>query len=189
MAEEKWKVAGYVFADKQDYEKAKKEADSISYIKERTNLKDKQQLLKIYNKAVDSKMFHTVLGYEFMHQLQVMIAKSGVVEEDYIKSIPIYKQESGQELPEDAQEAAKLANQYRRLYEVAKEEKKRLKIVVGFLILAVCLMMVLAYTNYRTYDESAVLDKYAGWEAELEQREAAINAKEKELGIKTNDTK
>lgn len=189
MAEEKWKVAGYVFANEQDYEKAKKEADSIAYIKERTNWKDKQQLLKLYNKAVDSKMFQTVLGYEFMHQLQSVVTKSGIIEEEYMKPIPICKQNGGAELPEDAQEVVKLANQYHSLYEVTKEEKKRLKIVVGFLVLTVCLMMVLAYTNYKTYDESAVLDKYSNWENELEQREAVIKEKERELEIQTNNIK
>lgn len=187
MAEEKWEIAGYAFSNKQDYEKAKKEEDSISYIKERTNWKDKQQLLKIYNKAVDSKMFRTVLGYEFMHQLRTMVAKSGVIEEEYIKPIPIFQQGSEKELPENAEEAVKLANQYRRLYEMAKEEKKRLKIIIGFFVLTICLMMGLAYTNYKTYDESAVLDKYAGWEAELEQREAAIKDKEREFGIDKSD--
>ncbi|MCI8407826.1 MAG: hypothetical protein HFJ09_00940 [Lachnospiraceae bacterium] len=189
MAEEKWEVAGYIFTSKQDYEKAKKEADSIAYIKERTNWKDKQQLLKLYNKAVDCKMFQTVLGYEFMHQLQSMVAKSGIIEEEYMKPIPICKQNSGAELPEDAQEAVKLANQYHSLYEVTKEEKKRLKIVIGFLVLTVGLMMVLAYTNYKTYDESAVIDKYSSWENELEQREAAVMEKERELGIDTSNTK
>lgn len=188
MTQEKLEVAGYVFSNREDYEKAKKEADSIAYIKERTNWKDQQQLLKIYNKAVDQKMFHTVPGYEFMHQLRAMVIKGGIVEEEYIKSIPIHKQESGQEVPADAQEAVKLANQYRVLYETTKEEKKRLKIIIGFFVLLVCLMMALAYTNYRTYDESAILDKYADWEAELEQRENTIKEREKELGIETKET-
>ena len=189
MAEDKWELAGYVFLNKEDYERAKKESESVSYIKERTNWKDKKQILKIYNKAVDNQMFHTVIGYEFMRQLRSLVVNSGIVEEEYVKAIPIQKQGSEQELPKDINEAVKLAEQYRRIYELAKEEKKRLKIIIVFMVLMVCTMMGLAYVNYRTYDESAVLNKYAGWETELEERENIIREKEKELGIDTSHEK
>ena len=121
MAEEKQEIAGYVFLNREDYEKAKKEADSIAYIKERTNWKDKKQVLKIYNKAVDTKMFRTVLGYEFMHQLRATVVKSKIMEEEYVKPVPVHRQNGGQELPQDLKEASKAAEQYRRLYEQAKE--------------------------------------------------------------------
>lgn len=186
MAEEKWEVSGFLFSSDAEYEKAKKEAESIAYIKERTNWKDQQQLLKIYNKAAENKMFQTVVGYEFMRQLRSVVIKSGIVEEKYVKTIPVIQQSSNVNLPEDAEEIAKLAEQYRNLYDLSKEEKKRLKIVIGFLVLLVCSMMALAYTNYRTYDETAVLDKYSKWETELEEREARIKAKEKSLGIEEN---
>lgn len=181
MAEKKWTISGYQFATKEDYEKARKEGESVMYIKVHTDMTDKQQVLKIYNKAVDTKMFQTVIGYEFLHQLYAFILKNNVVEQEYIKNIPVRKQMEEKKLPEDVEKANALAEQYRVLYEDTKEKKKRSKIVNVFLILLIVIMIGMVYYNYNSYNEEAVLDKYATWEAELEEREAAVKEKEEAL--------
>jgi len=183
MAEEKWIISGYEFATKDDYEKAKKEAESVVYIKAHTDMANTQQVLKVYNKASDMKMFQTVIGYEFMHQLYAILVKKKVMEPEYLKTIPVCKQARERELPEDVESANRLSEQYRVLYEDSKERRKRQKIVIAFLLLLIVLMVTMVYFNYNTYDENEVLDKYSTWEAELEEREEAIKEKEKELGI------
>lgn len=180
MADEKWIVNGYEFATQEDYEKAKKEAESIVYIKAHTNLKDKQQVLKIYNKASENKMFHTVIGYDFMHQLYAYLIKNQVIEKKYIKTIPIDKSVTQKELPEDVESANKLAEQYRVLYQDSKEKNKLHKIIICFLGGLIVLMIVMVYFNYNTYDENAVLDKYSAWEEQLKAREDALEKKEKQ---------
>lgn len=183
MAEDKWVISGYEFATKDDYEKAKKEAESVVYIKAHTDMTDAQQVLKIYNKASDMKMFQTVIGYEFMHQLYAVLVKKKVMEPEYLKTIPVRKQAREQELPEDVESANRLAEQYRVLYEDSKQKRKQQKIVIAFLFLLIGVMVTMVYFNYNTYDENQVLDKYSVWESELEEREAAVKEKEKELGI------
>ena len=180
MADEKWIVNGYEFATREDYDKAKKEAESIVYIKAHTNMKDKQQILKIYNKASENKMFHTVIGYDFMHQLYLYLIKNEVMEKQYIKTIPVDKTASQRELPEDVEAANKLAEQYRVLYQDSKDKGKLQKIIICFLGGLILLMMVMVYFNYRTYDEDAVLDKYSAWEEEVKERENAVTEKEQQ---------
>lgn len=180
MADEKRIVNGYEFATQEDYEKAKQEAESIVYIKAHTNLKDKQQVLKIYNKASENKMFHTVIGYDFMHQLYAYLIKNQVIEKEYIKTIPIDKSVTQKELPEDVESANKLAEQYRVLYQDSKEKNKLHKIIICFLGGLIVLMIVMVYFNYNTYDENAVLDKYSAWEEQLKAREDALEKKEKQ---------
>ena len=180
MADEKWIVNGYEFATREDYDKAKKEAESIVYIKAHTNMKDKQQILKIYNKASENKMFHTIIGYDFMHQLYLYLIKNEVMEKQYIKTIPVDKTASQRELPEDVEAANKLAEQYRVLYQDSKDKGKLQKIIICFLGGLILLMMVMVYFNYRTYDEDAVLDKYSAWEEELKERENAVTEKEQQ---------
>lgn len=180
MEDEKWIVNGYEFATREDYDKAKKEAESIVYIKAHTNMKDKQQILKIYNKASENKMFHTVIGYDFMHQLYLYLIKNEVMEKQYIKTIPVDKTASQRELPEDVEAANKLAEQYRVLYQDSKDKGKLQKIIICFLGGLILLMMVMVYFNYRTYDEDAVLDKYSAWEEELKERENAVTEKEQQ---------
>lgn len=183
MAEDKWIINGYEFAAKDDYEQAKKEAESVVYIKAHTDMTDAQQVLKLYNKASDMKMFQTVIGYEFMHQLYAVLVKKNVMEPEYLKTIPVRKQARGQELPEDVESANRLSEQYRVLYEDSKEKRKQQKIVIVFLFLLIGVMVTMVYFNYNTYDENEVLDKYSTWEAELEEREAAVKEKERKLGI------
>ncbi len=180
MADEKWIVNGYEFATREDYDKAKKEAESIAYIKAHTNMKDKQQMLKIYNRASENKMFHTVIGYDFMHQLYLYLIKNEVMEKQYIKTIPVDKAVSQRELPEDVEAANKLAEQYRVLYQDSKDKRKLQRIIICFLGGLIILMMVMVYFNYRTYDEDAVLDKYSAWEEELKERENAVTEKEQQ---------
>ena len=181
MAEEKWVISGYEFSTQKDYENAKKEAESVLYIKAHTDLTDTQQVLKLYNKASDMKMFRTVIGYEFMHQLYGILVKKKVMEPQYLKTIPISQQVSQQEIPEDIETAMKATQQYRVLYEDSKEKRKLQRIVIGFLVALIIGMIGMVYFNYHTYDENAVLDKYSSWETELEEREAAIAEKEKML--------
>ena len=183
MAEEKWIISGYEFSTKEDYEKAKKEAESVLYIKAHTDMANAQQVLKVYNKASDMKMFQTGIGYEFMHQLYAILVKKKVMEPEYLKTIPIQKQVRERELPEDVEEANRLSEQYRVLYEDSKEKRKRQKIVIVFLFLLIGLMVAMVYLNYNTYDENEVIDRYSTWETELEEREEAVREKEKQLGI------
>lgn len=183
MAEEKWIISGYEFSTKEDYEKAKKEAESVLYIKAHTDMANAQQVLKVYNKASDMKMFQTVIGYEFMHQLYAILVKKKVMEPEYLKTIPIQKQVRERELPEDVEEANRLSEQYRVLYEDSKEKRKRQRIVIVFLFLLIGLMVAMVYLNYNTYDENEVIDRYSTWETELEEREEAVREKEKQLGI------
>lgn len=183
MAEKKWIISGYEFSTKEDYEKAKKEAESVLYIKAHTDMTNAQQVLKVYNKASDMKMFQTVIGYEFMHQLYAILVKKKVMEPEYLKTIPVQKQAKERELPEDVEAANRLSEQYRVLYEDSKEKRKRKNIVIAFLLLLIGLMVAMVYFNYNTYDEEKVLDKYSIWESELEEREEAMREKEKKLGI------
>lgn len=182
MSDSKRIISGYEFETDEDYENAKREAESVLYIKAHTDLTDNQQVLKLYNKASDMKMFKTVIGYEFMHQLYGTLIKKKVIEEEYIKSIPVMKQKN-KELPEEIEEANKRSEQYRILYENSKSNRKLQNIIIVFLIFLIGLMMVMVYFNYTTYDEEKVIDKYSSWEVELQQREDAVRAKEKQLGI------
>ena len=182
MSDSKRIISGYEFETDEDYENAKREAESVLYIKAHTDLTDNQQVLKLYNKASDMKMFKTVIGYEFMHQLYGTLIKKKVIEEEYIKSIPVMKQKN-KELPEEIEEANKRSEQYRILYENSKSNRKLQNIIIVFLIFLIGLMMVMVYFNYTTYDEENVIDKYSSWEVELQQREDAVRAKEKQLGI------
>lgn len=188
MTEKKWFIAGYVFQSEEAYRIAKQESESIIYIKSHTNLQDMKQVLKLYNKAVEGNMFQTVIGYEFLHQLYAILVKNKVMEPQYLRPIAVRFQPQREVLPEDVQEANKRGEQYRYLYENALVQRRNSRIVTTFLAGLILAMIVMVYFNYRTYDENAILDKYASWEQKLEEREQAVREKEKALHIDVEES-
>ncbi|MBQ1689337.1 MAG: hypothetical protein II073_08675 [Lachnospiraceae bacterium] len=188
MTEKKWFIAGYVFQSEEAYRIAKQESESIIYIKSHTNLQDMKQVLKLYNKAVEGNMFQTVIGYEFLHQLYAILVKNKVMEPQYLRPIAVRFQPQREALPEDIQAANKRGEQYRYLYENALVQRRNSRIVTTFLAGLILAMIVMVYFNYRTYDENAILDKYASWEQKLEEREQAVREKEKALHIDVEES-
>lgn len=91
MAEKvnEYKVAGYSFLNTKDYNEAKREAESIDYIRTNTDLADSSKVLKLYNKLLDQKTMKTVVGYGFLKELQDAIIKQGVISEDNLPKICI----------------------------------------------------------------------------------------------------
>ena len=67
----------YSFESRESYEQTKKEAEQIKKLIHSADLKNPKIALKIYNKCVSDKMFHTMAGYNFLMELRHFIGKSG----------------------------------------------------------------------------------------------------------------
>ena len=79
----------YSFESRESYEQTKKEAEQIKKLIHSADLKNPKIALKIYNKCVSDKMFHTMAGYNFLMELRHFIGKSGLVSEQSLAPIPI----------------------------------------------------------------------------------------------------
>ena len=66
-------LSNFTFESREEYDRAKKEADVIAQIQEKTDLSDAKTALKIYNKAVADKLFETPVGYCFLFALRQYI--------------------------------------------------------------------------------------------------------------------
>lgn len=175
-------INGYEFSNKESFEKAKKEQEAIIYIKGHTDFNNINQVIKVYNKAIEKKMFATIIGYEFLKQMRTLILKKGILEESEIT--PIYiKQEVGKaNLSKDEKEAEK----YQLLYESEKTNKMIMKIAIVILLLVIACMIYISKNGKNSVIsdyENRIINQYEGWETQLEEREKAVEEKEKELGI------
>ena len=65
----------YSFESRESYEQTKKEAEQIKKLIHSADLKNPKIALKIYNKCVSDKMFHTMAGYNFLMELRHFIGK------------------------------------------------------------------------------------------------------------------
>ncbi len=181
---QKESVESYTFESRAAYEKAKKEDEIISQIREKTDMSNPKTVLKIYNKLVSEKIFSTVVGYQFLLELRGMITKSGIVEEDSLAEIPVpyvmMKEEEKDTMPDRFHRAER----YKRLYEGQMLLNKKLKIgllAMGILLLGFVIInfrfqysIFTYFTDYKSNMEEELLDKYEEWETELQEREQAI---------------
>ena len=181
MADEKWVVQSYAFANSKDYEKAKKEQETIAYIKANTDLSQVKVVAKLYVSLVEKETFDTIVGYSFLEELRQQIIASNLVTLDALPPIPVkVKGMTKESVANDR------ADRYKALYEKS-DSKRRISICANiFLVIIIVVMMTLTIMTSKNADtktENEVLDKYSSWKQELQQKEDELNQREKQLNI------
>jgi hypothetical protein len=89
VEENKYKVDGYSFTDLQMYKEAKREAETVEYIRANTDLNDLSKTLKLYHKLVERKTLKSAVGIGFLKELQDRILKEGIVSKENLPCIII----------------------------------------------------------------------------------------------------
>lgn len=193
MAQQQYVIGAYCFETKAEYDRALKEKETITYIRENTNHDSIKEILKIYNKSIEKSSFQTIFGYMYLDELRERLIKEGGLSEENLTPIPMKapKAEAGGKLSTD--ESARQIRKYKLLYEHGKDNAKIYKMAVVFLILMIVAMVVITYrskysvftyfTDYENKIRTEVEDEYMYWQTELEKREEAVSQKEEELGI------
>lgn len=178
-------VSGYSFVSVQDAEAARAEGRKIGYFKEKTKGRSPANLLALYDKLLDEKVFKTPVGHEYLRQLQIQLQQAGI-SKDLIRPIPLYisfSYDAGEEIE-------KAAVKQRISQSKSKKDKNRklkLSIYINILLAAlVGAMFVITLKsdnpNILNY-KKAVVNQYAAWEQELTERENEVRKKELELQL------
>ena len=168
-------VDGYVFRSPETAKQAKKELEGIRFVKKQMDVKEPEAVLQVYNQILKEKLFHTIVGYSFLRELQEYLKCCPQISGEYIRPLDLnerhLKTDSGAITEREKKVKHHLATAF---------------IVNIILVLLVITMMVLMYfsdnatiINY----ENKIIDRYEHWEQELKEREQAVKEKEKELGI------
>lgn len=170
-------VDGFSFEDEDLLKEAKKEAEGVRYMKARVNLQYPDRVLQIYQKMIAQNMFQTQVGYAYLRELQ-----------DYLHTMP---QVSDEDVPPIPVRATVKVSDAAGTTEALREENRksrrafRWSVAVNFFAAAVILVMFAiamsssspTVLNY----ENELQNKYAAWEQELSEREAAVSQKERLL--------
>lgn len=190
---------GFKFSSRKEFERALKEKETIEYIVANTNMSDAKAILKVYNKAVDKKSFQTVIGLEFVNNMRKKIISSGVVQEKNLAYVPIVQKyvavEKKPALNRDG--VQREAEKYKKAYEDEAAGRKIRNMAIAFLTLLLAALVIITirskysvftyFTDYKSNMENELIDKYEKWEQTLEDRQKAIDKKEKELEDKQKD--
>lgn len=178
MGENKNVVKGYSFGSAEDAGMARQEIKKIEYLEQHMDYGKPEKMLLIYRKAIESRVFQTPVGWEYLRSLQTRLLECENLEEPVppLALYTVFAHRVGDDIRVPSP----------RLPEKKKNDfKGRFVIsVLVNLILAVSVgaMFVIALTsdqpNILNY-ERALVDKYAAWEQELTERENQIREQER----------
>jgi len=174
-------VDGFQFTSDEDVKLAQEEIQRINYISDKLKEGDPASILVIYNKSVQTGVFTTPIGLDFLKRLQNYLYKNPDIKNEEVLDIPV----------KISYTDAMILRQNERYNSLNKKrdfkQPYRFSLLVNLiLIIMVIAMFVIALKadnpnilNYKT----AILNEYSEWEQELTEREQVIREKEKELDI------
>ena len=176
-------VGGFIFGTMADASLAREESDRIRYLDDNMNYANISKVMQLYNRALDTKMFQTPVGWEYLSRLKGILKENGYSDEE-IRPVPLYNVFAREEEPSKVMDRIKAPvrkkkDVYRRKYAIAV-------VLIIVLLIMVIVMFVIALRsetpnmlNYR----NAIINDYAEWEQNIKKREDKVREKERELGI------
>ncbi len=191
--DKKYVLDGFAFPNASEYERAKKEKETVAYLSANTDMTNLKEVYQVYRKAVEKRSFQTVFGWNYMEELRNRLVGSEIVSEEALDAIPVGIIRSVAENTGDKTTAQteKKIKEYQEAYQKAKAGSviKNFLIVVLALVVAAMLFIsfrseysVLTYfTNYEYNIRNKVVNEYEDWEKSLNKKEKELEQKEKEL--------
>lgn len=167
----KFTFQGHTFDDEKQLITAKKEAEAIEYLRSKTDFSNMNNLMKLYNRILDKDMMETIVGIEFLTEIRNALLNSGMFTENQIRPVPLLPEVKKMKKRKEIQKW----NRERTRLEKSEHQNTILKIICFFLGVLVVGMFVIVLTGTRSplairYEEE-ILDKYASWAQELQEKE------------------
>lgn len=167
MNNEEYEVAGYIFENEKQADRARRELSGIEHINEQLKNKKPSEMIEIYNSVIDKKIFRTPIGYEYLKGVQRKL-----------KSIPSVKKE-------DVKPIMVISNTANKNKNTQNDDgfTKKALIFINIVLVAVIIIMFIISANGKTkFNEKKYIDqienRYSSWEKELNERESILNKKE-----------
>ncbi|MDE6024336.1 MAG: hypothetical protein K2G45_02680 [Lachnospiraceae bacterium] len=171
-------VDGYIFRSRTEFERAKKEYETVHNIMENLNMDNEEDVIKLYSKLVTKKYFQTPIGLSFLHELrQLIIGGKDNASMPYIPVVPTVRMRA----PEQQE------RQYKKLkdqFDYQSIIKSRLTIAVVAMAVIIVGMIYIAMTNENVgyfNAEEKIVNKYSTWQEQLDKREEELNIREERI--------
>ena len=178
-------VDGYLFASMEDVQLAQQEKKKVEYMEKYMDYHSTENVLKVYKKAMDERIFKTPIGYDYLHKIQKYLLDCDGMSEEQVPPVNLQSSYNINMRRSYSQAGTRI--------EASKEKKKpqwHMISLMANLILAIAVIAMFVITlksdnpNIINY-EKALVNKYASWEQELSEREKVVREKERELNIIT----
>lgn len=175
-------VAGFSFSTEKDAALAAQEQKKIAYLEGRIHYDNPTEILNVYQKFIQERIFKTPVGILYLQHLQEFLRGCEEISEEEIPPIPLYKNYEV-ELRETTSPARKRVAPPKKKKSIAFPVSVILNIILVIAIIAMFAITLNAdQPNVLNY-EKVLINRYASWEQELTEREQVIREKERELKL------
>lgn len=165
-------TGGFIFSDEMVAEKAKKELNAVSYLRNQMAHMNSAQILEAYKRLIDKRVFDTAVGYSFLKELQRLLIADDSIDNSAIPMIPVA---DVREVRDTEAETQKLKWQ------------RKFHVLFPFTIVLIgCVVFMFILTA--TSNNMTILDykekienQYATWEESLSKREDQVKEREEKL--------
>ena len=200
MKEEKNQVEidGFLFSDPAEIAQAKKEMEGIRYLRTKLDRDNPEQVLLVYNQAVDQQLFATPVGYYFLKELQDFLITIPFIKDEDIHRITItermtetFEKSRKKTAQEKKKQAVKQYEDDRKLREKKIQAKNtdykaRFAVALVFVFLLLAMVIAMFTITFLSKDnvtilnyENQLINKYEDWEKDLEERERVLEERER----------
>lgn len=197
MEKKEYQLDGFLFQNKEDYDRALKEKETIMYLKANSNSDDMKALLRIYNRSIEKESFRTVIGMEYMNDVRKRLVDSGLASKEALAPIPVQRstvflRDRGEDGARNGADLERQLKRYKDAYEAASAGKVIKNLAIVILVGVIFAMILITYrarysvftyfTDYKEKMRNEVIDEYENWQEQLEQKEQELKEREAELG-------
>lgn len=175
---EYYDVDGFRFFNKDEYNAALKDKETIDYINKRFDFSNTKSVLNLYYKMVSDNTFKTVVGQAYLKKIYDALVKIPSTNKESLPMIVISDE------IKDTRMDKGINKSYDKKIEMLSSQLSTCKIVIFFMVMVILAMFVITLDNDSlNYNNAynAVVDEYEGWEKELELREKELDEREKML--------
>lgn len=168
-----YRLEGFEFQTEAAYKEAKKEAEVVAYIRQKTDLNNAATVLQLYDKLVERGTFTTPVGIAFLKELRGAVLRVGLVEEKSLRPLP----EPVAEQRKEKEESKPLTREQKLLSVYQKRCKNRAMVIFALsAVIAALFCINLFGTNspFHNY-EMEIVNKYAAWSDDLTQKEQDLH--------------
>lgn len=188
-------IYGIAYKDPTEAKKARKEWEGIQYILSENNMENIETVLAVYNKLAERKILKTEVGAKFLKELKERLLEAEEIENKRIYGLNAEDEKWLKEREKEKSKKAQTEKEAAQKKKQAKQNEDRYyrqkyyhSLILNFLLIGAILIMAYItlnsdHVNILNY-ENALLNKYASWESSLQQKEAELNARERELAKK-----
>ena len=186
----KYEYCGYNFLTAKELDIAKRETESIEYIRAKTDFHNYEKLKKVYTMLGEKHAFVTPIGLNFMMELQQTLKTMSTQPVEGIPVVLPTEQLSKVQgrLTKDFEQVTNQRKQAKReIYEIKLRNSRIISFFLILIIIAMFCAVIFGKNSPLIDAESAIQDKYASWEQSLKERETVIKEKEAELLINSEE--